>query len=68
MTIGSQEHYDMLEQFESVYKGQFRLDREPKEIWRLGHFYQDGHANSAFRAFSKGYAFARCKYLQGVTQ
>ena len=68
MKIGSQEHYDMLDQFEKsiTHSGAYslRFEREDKSLWRLGHFYQHGQTNLYFQAFSLGYTAARCVYMQ----
>ncbi len=58
MTIGSKEHYEILEQFEKNYKG-YRLDREDKSLWSMGQTYQDGEVNSFYRAYILGYSFGR---------
>ena len=59
MTLGSKEHDELIEMFERVFKGQFRLDKEPKEYQLKGHVYQNDQANLAFIAFRHGYAFGR---------
>lgn len=55
MQITSQEHYDLIAQFDRQFKG-WRLDKEPKTLWPRGVIYQDGHVNQLFDAFRKGYA------------
>lgn len=52
----SQEHYDLMAQFERQFKGE-RLDREDKSFWPIGHIYQDGHVNNLFLAFRHGVAY-----------
>jgi hypothetical protein len=66
MTIGSQEHIGMMRAFESFIQKERggRIDKEAREYWRIGQFYQDGHINQLFHAYSSGYAQARCVYLQ----
>lgn len=61
MTIGSKEHYDVLEAFEQRSRG-FRLDREEKSMWKKGYVYQSGETNERYRAFLEGYSFARCLF------
>lgn len=64
MQITSKEHYDVLDQFETEYRGHFRLDREGKEQWPKGYVYQDGQANLVFKAYRKGYALAKAIYRE----
>jgi hypothetical protein len=59
MTLNSKEHYDLMAMFEHEFRGDFRLDKEDKTLWKKGHLYQDGNANLAFLAYRRGYAFAR---------
>lgn len=70
MTIGTQEHIDLMKSFERyVTSGlaptRARLDREEKSQWPRGHVYQHADINNLFRTYSAGYALARCVYLQG---
>lgn len=62
MTIGSNEHYEMLENFEKNFKGH-RLDREDMKLWVKSQFYENGETNALFLAYSIGYAFGRLMYL-----
>lgn len=62
MTIGSQELIDMMASFERECK-EGRLDREDKELWKIGHYYQDGEVNKAWRWFQRGYSNGRAVYL-----
>ena len=55
MQITSQEHYDLMANFERTFKGS-RFDKEPKNLWPMGVVYQDGEVNKLFDAFRKGYA------------
>lgn len=64
MTIKTQEHSDVMAQFERESKGA-RLDRELKEYWPLGRVYQDGHVNEVFLAYRRGYALAKSIYQIG---
>ena len=59
--LGQREHYALMEMFEKEYTGQ-RTDKENKELWAKGYLYQDGHTNTLFLAYRKGYAFAKCLY------
>lgn len=68
MTLGSQEHYDVMASFEkhlatTYHRG--RMDKEDKSMWRKQIFYQDGNINSLFQLYRAGYSNARCVYLQG---
>lgn len=56
--LNTKEHYELLTMFERQYQ-HCRLDREPKEGWARGIFYQDGMVNEIFLAFRKGYAFGK---------
>jgi len=52
--LTSKEHYDLMAQFESEFRGH-RLDRERKEMWARGNVYQDGTVNNLFLAYRRGY-------------
>lgn len=58
MTLGSQEHIEIMAMFEREFRG-MRMDREDKELWKQGNVYQSGETNAAFLAYRKGYAFAK---------
>ncbi len=64
MTLKSQEHEDLMGQFDRESKGA-RLDKEPNGIWHLGRIYQDGHVNEQFLAYRRGYALAKSVYQIG---
>lgn len=57
MTLGSQEHIDLMAMFERIYKG--RMDKEEKALWRMGRIYQDGQINELFLAFRQGAAYGK---------
>lgn len=56
--LKTQEHYDLIAQFDREYKGR-RLDKEDKHLWALGRIYQDGAVNELFLAYRRGYAFSK---------
>lgn len=58
MQLITQEHYDLMDQFEKTYK-HLPMTREAKEFWPKGHVYTNGQTNDAFIAYRHGYAFAR---------
>ena len=63
MKIGSKEHYEILENFEKNFK-YLRLDKEKnKELWSKGYVYENGDANTIYKAFLSGYSLARVNYL-----
>ena len=62
MTIGSKEHYELLEAFEKAFKA-FRLDKENKDLWSKGHVYQSGEVNNMYKAFILGYSTGRAVYI-----
>jgi hypothetical protein len=65
MTVGSQEHDDLIAQFERDYRiTERRAEKEPRRLWAQGNVYSHGETNAVFDAYRKGYAFARCVYLQ----
>lgn len=64
MQLHTREHYGLIDQFETEYRGHFRLDREPKEQWPRGYVYQDGQANERFLAYRRGYALAKALYQE----
>lgn len=57
----SQEHYDLIAQFEKIYpkyaRVSYRLDREDKALWASGHIYQHTPTNDAFLMYRLGYSF-----------
>ncbi|HWK88341.1 MAG TPA: hypothetical protein VNP72_00050 [Longimicrobium sp.] len=57
--LGTQEHYDLIEQFEKEFRGTGRMDRESKEYWQRGRVYQDGQVNELFLAYRRGYALGK---------
>lgn len=57
--LKTQEHYDLMTQFERENKGA-RLDRESKDLWPRERVYQDGRVNELFIAYRKGYALGKC--------
>jgi hypothetical protein len=58
MSLGSQEHYDMIAMFERVFTGQ-RFDKESKDMWSKGYVYQNGETNNLFLAFRHGVAYGK---------
>ena len=52
--LKTQEHYDLMAQFEREHKGR-RLDYEKKDLWPKGVIYQDGAVNELFLAYRRGY-------------
>lgn len=58
MELKSQEHYDLIKNFEIFFKG-LRFDKEPKDLWNMGVIYQDGQVNELFKAFRQGYEDAQ---------
>ena len=62
MTIGSKEHYDVLKEFEKNYIG-YRLDKESKDLWKMGQVYQCGETNKLYEAYLMGYGLGRINYL-----
>jgi len=64
MTIGSKEHYEILEHFEKNFAYQ-RLDREKnKELWRAGQVYENGETNALYKAYISGYGLGK---TNGIT-
>lgn len=59
MTIGSKEHYEILEHFEKNYADQ-RIDREKdKSLWRKGQVYENGETNALYKAYILGYGLGK---------
>lgn len=54
----TQEHYDLMAQFDREFKGE-RLDKEAKSFWAQGAIYQDGQVNKLFLAYRRGYALGK---------
>lgn len=62
MQVKTQEHQDVMCQFEMEFRGH-RLDREAKDCWPRARIYQDGRTNELFLAYRRGYALARSVYI-----
>jgi hypothetical protein len=58
VTLGTQEHDDIMAMFEREFRSH-RLDRERKELWKAEHIYQSGEANELFLAYRRGYSFGK---------
>lgn len=56
--LGTKEHYELLEQFEKNF-GNMRLDREEKEMWKIGAVYQNGETNNMYKAYILGYSLGK---------
>lgn len=54
----TQEHYDLIAQFDREFKGE-RLDKEEKSLWSKEIVYQDGQVNKLFLAYRRGYALGK---------
>ena len=63
MQLTSQEHYELIEQFERTFIRDMPLTREAKEYWAKGAIYTNGETNKAFLAYRHGYAFGRAKHM-----
>lgn len=61
MTLGSKEHYEVIELFERVYKVVNPV-YESRDIQEKGFIYANGELNKSFQDFRKGYAAAKCIY------
>lgn len=57
MQLTTQQHYELIAQFEKEFRTEGRLTREAKELWPRGHIYQDGRLNELFLAYRKGCAY-----------
>ena len=55
MMLKTQEHHDLMAQFEKEFCHR-RLDKEQKSLWSRGVIYQDGQSNELFLAYRRGYA------------
>lgn len=56
--LGSKEHYELMTMFEKEFSHR-RLERENKELWKIGVVYQDGHVNDLFKAYRQGCAYGQ---------
>ena len=54
VTYASKEFYEMLKDFDNMKISRGRYDKEDKELWIKGHFYQDGNINEMFKVFLSG--------------
>ena len=52
----TKEHYELMASFEREHKHRRPSREKDKELWKLGHVYEDGHVNELFLAYRKGYA------------
>lgn len=59
MTLVSKEHYEMIEMFEKVFAGQYRMEKEDKTMWTKGRVYQHDNLNQLFLAFRHGVAYGK---------
>lgn len=59
----TKEWYEIMESFEKGHYGRFRMDREDKEIWKIGAYYQNGECNEWFKMYLAGYMAGRSAYL-----
>lgn len=62
--LKTQDHYDLMDQFEREFKGEARMDKEAKEFWSKGCVYQHGDLNKLFLAYRRGYALGVSKTRQ----
>ena len=60
--LGTKEHYDLMLNFEKLYKGH-RLDKEDKKLWSKSIIYQDGLVNKLFLAYRYGYTLGKSGHL-----
>jgi hypothetical protein len=66
MKTGSKEFIELMSDFErliksgTIYLSSTRLDKEEKELWKRGYYYQNGELNSVFKGFILGYQNAKC--------
>lgn len=65
--LKTQEHYDLMAQFEREFKGR-RLDKEAKDLWPMGRVYQDGQLNELFLAYRQGYALGKVMSREQYSQ
>ena len=61
MSLFTKEYYEALEVFEGVLG--FKPEREERENWKAGNVYCNGDVNRDWKMFERGYALARCVYL-----
>lgn len=54
ITAESKEFYEILKDFENMKITRGRYDKEPKEIWSKGFYFQDGNVNELFKVFLSG--------------
>ena len=60
MLLKSQEHADVMTEFEKRYK--HKPIREDKSLWAMQHVYCDDAINQAFIVYREGYALAKSIY------
>lgn len=59
----SGEIYNVMESFEKITSGRF--DKEAKELWKRGIYYQSGEVNDSFKMYLNGYAAGKCNERLG---
>ena len=52
--LSGPDHEEVMRAFEALRPG--RVDREPREGWRRGRIYQEGHVNELFLWYRQGHA------------
>lgn len=59
MTLGSKEHYEIIEMFEKLYAEFGIFEKTEKSDWSTGEIYSDEKTNSMFIMFRHGVSFGK---------
>lgn len=59
MTLGSNEHYEVIAMFEKIYLHKELLEKFPKEEWINGPIYRNEVVHSLFVMFRHGVALGK---------
>lgn len=67
--LNTQEHYDLIAQFERVFKiGKNYATKEDKAMWAKGRVFCHDQTNELFLAYRHGYAYGKCCFQASGTQ
>ena len=59
------EHDELMDMFERTFcSSKSKPRREPRDLWKRGNIYCDGHLNQLFLAYRSGYAYGKCCFQE----
>lgn len=54
ITSETKDFYELMKDFENMKVVRGRFDKENKDMWSKGYYYQDGNVNELFKIFLSG--------------